>query len=379
MAGEPAWWMLAVVAHLLDDTDSAISAASADDDPPPGGDIDALLERAIRDGFIRESEIEQLVDALGLDSEALEDLRDQLAACGAEVLDNVGRPAAATAYANGTLAHFAVDALDQFLATAGQHRLLSATEEIELAKRIERGDLAAKDRLVTHNLRLVVSIARRYQGTDLTLLDLIQEGTLGLIRAAEKFDWRKGFRFSTYATLWIRQAIGRALSQHSRVIRLPVAIAQLERQVARVQARLAAELGREPTARELAAAAGLAPDALREVGAAARVVVSLDEPVGTSADSTLRELLPCAGEDVGQQVSLSLERDAVRRAVEALSSPAREVIKRRFGIDGDPRPQSRSRIARDLDLTPRQVRDLERASLDDLSRRRELDALFPAT
>ena len=218
------------MAHLLNDEDRDLFDDPVSDDPR-GGDLDVLLDRGLLDGRVQESEIEQIAEERALSPEAVEGLRDQLAALGVRVEDNVGRPAAATRYANGDLAHYAVDALDQFMADAARHRLLTASEELALAKRIERGDLEAKERLITHNLRLVVSIARRYQGTELTLLDLIQEGTLGLIRAAEKYDWRKGFRFSTYATLWIRQAIGRALSNHSRAIRLPVAVAQRERRL----------------------------------------------------------------------------------------------------------------------------------------------------
>jgi RNA polymerase primary sigma factor len=184
--------------------------------------IAALIERGERDGCLRESEIERAAEELALDAVALEDLRHRLAGLGIAIRDDCGRPAPTLRYANGELAHFTVDGLEQFLAEAARHRLLTAAEEIELAKRIERGDLAAKERLITHNVRLVVSIARRYQGSELSLLDLIQAGTIGLIRAAEKFDWRKGFRFSTYATLWIRQSIGRALANQSRTIRLPV-------------------------------------------------------------------------------------------------------------------------------------------------------------
>ena len=182
----------------------------------PATTVDALVERGEREGGLRESDIEQLAEQLALDAVALDALRDQLADRGVAIEDDCGRPARATRYADSDLAYYTVDGLEQFLADAGRHPLLTPTEELELAKRIERGDLAAKERLITHNLRLVVSIARRYPNTELSLLDLIQDGTIGLIRATEKFDWRKGYRFSTYATLWIRQSIGRALANQER-------------------------------------------------------------------------------------------------------------------------------------------------------------------
>lgn len=348
------------------------------DELPAGADVNALLDRALGVGRVRESEIEQLARELVLDGLAVEDLRDQLGALGVEVEDDIGRPAAATRYANATLAHYAVDALDQFLADAARHRLLTASEELALARRIERGDLDAKEQLITHNLRLVVSIARRYQGSELTLLDLIQEGTLGLIRAAEKFDHRKGFRFSTYASLWIRQAIGRALASRARPIRLPAGVWRHERKIAEVRAELVKTLGREPRLEEVAAAAQLSPEQVDAVTGAARVIASLDAPVGDDDAGHLGELLAAPEPDVGEEVVVSLERRAVRRAVEALPEREREVVKRRFGMDGDPRPQSHTVIARGLGLSVREVRAIERRALIKLSRQRELDALFPA-
>ena len=288
------------------------------------------------------------------------------------------RPSAGPRYTNEALATYAVDALEQFLAEAGRHRLLTANEELSLARRIERGDLQAKDQLITHNLRLVVSIARRYQGSELALLDLIQEGTLGLIRAVEKFDWRKGLRFSTYASLWIRQAIGRALSNQTRAIRLPADLGQAERRVARARARLRDELGREPSTDEVAAATGLSLGQLDAVTNAARVVTSLDVPIGAERHVVLRDVFSVPEPEVGEQVIVSLERRAVREAVEALPELECVVIKRRFGMDGDPRPESHTKIAGTLGLPIREVRAIERRALTKLSRQRELDGLFPA-
>jgi RNA polymerase primary sigma factor len=271
------------------------------------------------------------------------------------------------------------DALAQFLDEAGHHPLLTAAEEIELAKRIERGDLAAKERLITSNLRLVVSIARKYQGvSDLCLIDTVQEGMLGLIRAAEKFDWRKGFRFSTYATLWIRQAIGRALDQHGRTIRLPVQLAQRERRIARAERELATELGRDPTLDEIAAAAEVPPQQVEELRAAARRVTSLERPVGDDERASLGELLPVGGPLPEEEVELSLREQVVRDVVSRLPDRERTVIKLRYGLNGDPDPVPISEIARRLELRPAEVQRLERGALEELAVRRELDALREA-
>jgi RNA polymerase sigma factor, sigma-70 family len=258
------------------------------------------------------------------------------------------------------LAVHTADALAQFLDEAGRHALLTPAEEIELAKRIERGDLAAKDRLITSNLRLVVSVARKYQGvSDLCLIDTIQEGMLGLIRAAEKYDWRKGFRFSTYATLWIRQAIGRALDQHGRTIRLPVHLAQRERRIARAERQLAAELSRDPTLEEVAAAAEVTPQQVDELRAAARRVTSLERPVGDEG-AELGHLLPALGALPDEEVEVTLREQVVRDVVSRLPDREQTVIKLRYGLNGDPEPVSISEIARRLELRPAEVQRLER-------------------
>ncbi len=341
-------------------------------------EIEELLAEAADRGAVRESGIDRLAQKLGLDFEEVQELRERLAGAGVEVEDDCGRPGVpATSYANGELVHYTVDAMGQFLKEAGRYPLLRPAEELELAKRIERGDMQAKEKLINHNLRLVVSIAKRYQSAgELTLLDLIQEGMLGLIRASEKFDWRKGFRFSTYATLWIRQAIQRGLTDHGRTIRVPVAIAQRERSVAATQRDLAAKLGREPSEQELADAAGMTLADLRTLAQAARVTTSLDRPVGEEAGTTLGALLVDAqATDVGDEVLISLEQGTVRRTVGELPEPDRTVIRLRYGLDGDDEPQTLTAIGRQLGLPARTVRTIEERALRELALHREMDAL----
>ncbi|MDO8185418.1 sigma-70 family RNA polymerase sigma factor [Conexibacter sp. JD483] len=283
-------------------------------------------------------------------------------------------PPAPAATADDTL-----DALQLFLRRASRYPLLTAAQELELARRIERGDLAAKERLVSHNLRLVVSIARRFQGvSELALLDLIQEGVVGLIRAVEKFDWRKGFRFSTYATLWIRQAIQRGMASHGRAIRLPVNVAQRERKVAAAARRLEAELGRQASIAEIAAASGLPHAQVTELRELSRTLTSLDQVVGADSDTTLGELLPSDAPQVDEQVGALLQRESVRRTVDGLPSPERDVIKLRFGLESDGAPLAHAQIGRRLELAPAQVRAIEREALAQLATSSELAALADA-
>ena len=342
---------------------------------------DALVEAASQRGHacVELSELSQMAEDLDLDIEHGESLHRHVNAQGVEVLDDCGHGAReATSYAPDALAARTADALSLFLAEVGRHRLLTRAEEIELAKRIERGDLQAKERMVNANLRLVVSVARKYQGTELALLDLIQEGILGLIRASEKFDHRRGFKFSTYATFWIREAIQRALDTRSRTIRIPIHVGQRERRIERAHRELFARLGREPTDQELAGAAELEVGQVREAREAARVVTSLDRPVGGDESAgELGALLPADAPTPAEEVDIALREDAVRAALERLPGPERELVALRFGIGTDD-PTTLQEAARRLGLSPSRLRTLERRALEHLAANRELQALRAA-
>src|SRR5215203_4777741 len=239
--------------------------------------LEALIDRGEELGCINLSELSQVAQELELPDEDAQALHERIEARGIEVTDDCARTAApAPHYNNDELAIMTSDTLQLFLRDVRRHPLLTAEEEIELAQRIERGDLEAKERMVNSNLRLVVSLAKKYQGHELALLDLIQEGILGLIRAAEKFDWRKGYKFSTYATFWIRQAIQRGLANQGRTIRLPVHIGQRERKIARAERELAVELERTPTDEEIAERADMSLRELRETREFSRTVTSLE-------------------------------------------------------------------------------------------------------
>jgi RNA polymerase primary sigma factor len=274
---------------------------------------------------------------------------------------------------------YTVDSMGQFLRGISRYRLLSHREELALARRIEQGDLWAKDRLVVHNLRLVVSIAKHYQtGTGLSLLDLVQEGAVGLIRAAEKFDWRLGYKFSTYATLWIRQAIGRALADKARVIRLPVAVEQRERKLSAAHRRLSAEMAREPSAEELAVASGLESEHVGAEARPPRVTTSLDRPMAGDTDATLGSMLPAQGPDIGEELHIQFQRDQVLDAVASVAEPGQSVIRLRFGLDNVCEPKSYAAIGRELELDPERVRRIEHRVLAQLALDRDLEALHAA-
>src|SRR5438093_230987 len=253
--------------------------------------IAAFVDHGVETGCVEISELNELVDQLHLGDEEVAKLYEQLEEHHVEVSDDCGREKAESTYINGDLAHATTDALQLFLNEMARYRLLTAEEEVELAKRIERGDKAAKDRMINSNLRLVVSIAKKYQGHGLSLLDLIQEGIIGLIRAGEKFDWRKGFKFSTYATWWIRQAVQRGVANKSRTIRIPVHILERETKIVRAERELVAELERQPTDEEISKRSKLPIKQVREVRKAARAVTSLDKPLADDSDSSLGDVV----------------------------------------------------------------------------------------
>jgi RNA polymerase primary sigma factor len=276
-----------------------------------------------------------------------------------------------------TTAEHALDPLQLLMAQARKWPLLTPAEETELAKRIERGDLAAKERMVNSNLRLVMSIARRYQGQGLGMGDLVQEGTLGLIRAVEKFDWRKGFRFSTYATLWIRQSIQRGLENSGRTIRLPVHVGQRARKVARTRRELTAQLGRDATDEEIAEATGLPLELVLEAAKADREPASLDVAVGDEGETSLGALIATDAPEPHEEVADTLRQEAVRRAIAELPEKERTVIHLRFGTAGEP-PQTLTEIGKRLGLSSTRARELEEQALRRLSRESSLAALREA-
>ncbi len=336
-----------------------------------------LLERGAEEGCLKLSEVEHVVDAGGLDDDAEAALLDELAARGIALDDDCSRPERSSTYVNGQLAETTTDALQLFFRDISRYPLLTAAEEVALAKRIERGDLEAKQQLVNSNLRLVVSIAKRYQRSEIALLDLIQEGVLGLIRAAEKFDWRRGFKFSTYATWWIRQAIQRGVANQSRTIRLPVHVADRERQIGKVQADFVAEHRRPPTDEELAARLEVRLVDIERVRHAARAVASLDQPLGDEDAGALGEVLAAEPErELTEDIHVSLRRDALRRALDALPADERRVIELRYGIDGDAEPVSLTEASRRLGVGIDRVRSLEREALERLALEREIAALM---
>jgi RNA polymerase primary sigma factor len=258
------------------------------------------------------------------------------------------------------------DGLALFMNRAGRYHLLTAADEVALAKRVERGDAAAKERMINSNLRLVISIAKRYQGHGLPLLDLIQEGCIGLNRAVEKFDWRRGYKFSTYATWWIRQACQRAISGQSTTIRVPTHVHERRVKIARVARDLETKLGRDATREELAEASGLKLQHVEEALDAADAPVSLNQPIGSEDEGEFGDLFddPNAT-DPEEDATEALRRQEVRKALRKLPERERRMVELRFGFDGE--PASLEAIGKELGLSRERVRQLEREAFEQLA------------
>ena len=340
-------------------------------------ELHSLVEAAEQSGSISIDVLAEAVELLELDSVDVEQLHRELELRGVEiVLGEVEPfveppgPAPLSLHAGeGT-----TDALQLFLREAGRRPLLTAAREVELAKRIERGDVAAKTEMIEANLRLVVSIAKNYRNQGLPFLDLIQEGTLGLIRAVEKFDWRRGYKFSTYATWWIRQAVARALADKGRTIRMPVHVVERMQRIGRAERSLWAQLGREPTADEVAEEASLPVAPVREVRPAARASSSLDQPVGDQEDATLGDFVAGPEPLPDEVVESTLRSEALMRGLRKLAPREQQVVVLRYGLFGE-EPTTLEEIGRRLGLTRERVRQIESESLRRLATLAELKTL----
>jgi RNA polymerase primary sigma factor len=342
-----------------------------------------LLEGAEERGYVLPAELEAFALEHDLADDEVEELTRELETTGlevretspeaeADVPEKEAEPAVEQPQPQALVG--AADSLQLFLADIGRHKLLTAAEEVMLAKAIERGDVAAKRRMIESNLRLVVSIAKGYRGLGVPFLDLIQEGTLGLNRAVEKFDWRRGYKFSTYATWWIRQSVQRAVANHARTIRVPVHVVERQQKLGRAARRLEVELGREATKEELAEATGLPIQHVDEALGAAQASVSLNQTVGADDEGELGDLFADReAADPFDEAEESLRRQGVRRALDALPERERRILELRFGFEGE--PWTLEAIGHELDLTRERVRQLEGQALARLAALRELQTV----
>jgi RNA polymerase primary sigma factor len=329
-----------------------------------------LLAEAEELGSVRDVDFEALAEELELDAADVEELRGRLAESGVDIVD-------AAAGARPVEAPGASDSLDLYLHDISRVPLLTRQQEAALARRIEAGDEAARRQMVEANLRLVVSIAKRYRGHDVPFMDLIQEGTLGLIRAVEKFEWRRGLKFSTYATWWIRQSVQRAIINQGRSIRVPVHRSDLLRQIDVTRNRLTVALGREPTRAELADAMQIDEEQLAELVGYARQVLSLNAIVGDGDGELADRLADASAVDPVDAVEQAMLGPALRRALERLPERTRRVIEMRFGLDGD-EPRNLGEVGRAIGLTRDRVRRIEQEAIQALAGMAELAGLRPA-
>jgi RNA polymerase primary sigma factor len=344
-------------------------------------EVKLLLTKGQQTGVLTYGEVANALAEVDLDESDIEDLHGFLERSEIELVDEVDpaqtAPAEEAALERTSRRRKAktqldlrpdmtTDSLQLFLKDIGKVRLLTAQEEVDLAKRIERGDLDAKQKMVESNLRLVVSIAKNYRNQGLPFLDLIQEGTLGLVRAAEKFDYRKGFKFSTYATWWIRQAIARALADKARTIRIPVHVVEKLNKIGRAERKLVTELGREPTPEEIAEVTGIEPDEVDSIKRSAQAPVSLEKPVGDEEESEFGQFIADErAESPYERAAEILTKEALREALENLSYRERRVLELRYGLGGE-HPRTLDEVGRTFNVTRERIRQIENQSLKKL-------------
>jgi RNA polymerase primary sigma factor len=326
-------------------------------------DAKALLDTGRENGQLSADEIAVALDELDLEPGQIDDFYHALEELQIEVVSGADEEDEQPAEEPREVS---TDALQLFLKDIGKVDLLTAAQEVELAKRIERGDHSAKQEMVEANLRLVVSIAKKYRNQGLPFLDLIQEGTIGLVRAAEKFDYRKGFKFSTYATWWIRQAVARALADKARTIRMPVHVVEKLNKIVRSERKLRAELGREPTAAEIGRDLDLTSDEVEHIRRSAQTPVSLEKPVGDEDESEFGhfitdENLPLPDEEA----EITLRKETLRKILGTLSSRERQVLELRYGLDGQ-HPRTLDEVGRTFNVTRERIRQIENQSLKKL-------------
>jgi RNA polymerase primary sigma factor len=357
-------------------------------------EVKGLIQRGQQLGVLTFGDIASAVSEVDLDESDVEDLYGHIEKQGIELVEDMdpAQKAAAEAIPVDTgkkgrrrkqaidlKPDMTTDSLQLFLKDIGKVRLLTAQEEVELAKRIERGDLDAKQKMVESNLRLVVSIAKNYRNQGLPFLDLIQEGTLGLVRAAEKFDYRKGFKFSTYATWWIRQAIARALADKARTIRIPVHVVEKLNKIGRAERKLVTELGREPNPEEIAAVTGIDPEEVDSIKRSAQAPVSLEKPVGDEEESEFGQFIADEkAESPFDRAADLLTKEALKEALENLSYRERRVLELRYGLGGE-HPRTLDEVGRTFNVTRERIRQIENQSLKKLQQLGEAQKLREVT
>src|SRR5215218_1932225 len=334
----------------------------------------ALVRQGQEAGFLTQEEIALALDELDLETGQIEEFYQALEELHIEVLE-FARTDEVELDLEPESHDVSTDALQLFLKDIGRVALLTAAQEVELSKRIERGDHRAKQRMVEANLRLVVSIAKNYRNQGLPFLDLIQEGTIGLVCAAEKFDHRKGFKFSTYATWWIRQAVARALADKARTIRMPVHVVEKLNKIVRTERKLRAELGREPVSREIARELDLTIEEVDQIRRSAQVPVSLEKPVGDDEESEFGHFLIDESAPLPEEAAEDvLRKDALGRILRTLSAREKRVLELRYGLNGE-QPRTLDEVGRAFNVTRERIRQIENQCLKKLRAVAEASAL----